>query len=103
MSDYSEIQKKIEGVVASYKQFYPDDYIAVVREVKKKQLNLKNKFGDMTKDTDILERPLLEIPETLFFLINKILSEDEIKFWYTIKGQHWFGKKYPEFLLTSKI
>jgi hypothetical protein len=103
MSDYSEIQKKIIGVVDSYKQFYPDDYLAVVKIVKDKRENLKNKFGDMTKKLDYMERPLTEYPETLFFLLNKILSEKEMEYFSSTKGHHWFATQYPEFRITAKV
>jgi hypothetical protein len=71
--------------------------------VKDKRENLKNKFGDMTKKLDYLERPLCEFPETLLFLLNRIMSEDDMKFFNSLKGQQWFGKKYSEFRVTSKI
>ena len=103
MSDYSEIQKKIIGVVDAYKQFYPDDYKVVVKIVKEKRLNLKNRFGDITKQMDTMKRRLTEYPETLFFLLNKILSEDEMKYFSSLKGHHWFANRFPEFRITEKV
>jgi|SRR6185369_946793 len=103
MSDYSEIQTKIVGVVNSYRQFYPDDYVAVCKIVKDKRENLKNKFGDLTKTTDLLERPLTEYPETLFFLLNQILTQDEMKYFSSLKGHLWFAKTFPEFRVTTKV
>src|ERR1044072_9269646 len=105
MSDYSEIQNKIIAVVNSYKQFYPDEYIAVYKQVKERRMHLPNKFGDLTKTnkTDILERPLNEFPETLFTLFNKTLSESESQYFNSIKGQHWFGNHFSEFRVTTKV
>jgi hypothetical protein len=105
MSDYSEIQKKIVSVVEAYKQFYPDEYVAVCKQVKDRQAHLPNKFGDFTKTnkTDVLERSLNEFPETLFFLFQKTLSESEQKYFNSIKGQHWFGKHFSEFRVTKTI
>jgi len=102
MSDYSEIQKKIESVVTAYKQFYPDDYLAVVKIVREKRENLKNKFGAI-KEADFIERPLTEYPETLFFLFNKVLSEEEMKYFSSLKGHSWFATKFPEFRVTHKV
>jgi hypothetical protein len=99
----NDIKKKITDTVTAYKQYYLDDYNTVVKEVKNKRESLKSKFGDMSKGTDVLERPLNELPETLFFLLTKTLTEEEMKYWYTIKGQYWFGRQFPEFRVTSKI
>jgi hypothetical protein len=103
MKENSDIQQKIIDTVTAYKQFYLEDYLAVVKEVKNKRDDLKNKFGDMSKTTDVLERPLNELPSTLFFLLGKALSEDEMKYWYTTKGLYWFGRQFPEFRVTKSI
>jgi|SRR6185369_3224176 len=105
MADYSELQNKIVGVVEAYKQFYVDEYKAVCKQINERRKHLPNKFGDITKTnkTDALERPLNEFPETLFFLFNKLLSESENKYFNSIKGQHWFGNRFPEFRVTSRI
>lgn len=105
MADYSEIQNKIVSVVDAYKQFYVDEYKAVCKQVDERRKLLPNKFGDMTKTnkTDVLERPLNEFPETLFFLFSRTLSEAENKYFNSIKGQHWFGKRFPEFRITGSI
>lgn len=86
-----------------YKKNHLTEYEAVKKIVSYKRDNLKVKYGDMTKETSAIERPLNEIPETLWnFLIVKMNAQEWD--WFKGKeGQHWLGKTYSEFRITTKI
>lgn len=90
-----EAQDKITKVVQSYKQFYPDEYAFVTKEIKRKRGNLKNKYG--TTGMDVIERPMTEVPETLFFLLQKLLTEQELQYYSSKTGTRWFQETFSDF------
>lgn len=96
-------KQKIEPIVRVYKELYPTAYKVVCAACKAKRNNLKNKYGDLTDKTDIIERPLLEYPENIYTALVKSLSPEEMTWFSSKAGVRWFGRKYPEFLITDKI
>lgn len=90
-----DAQLKITAIVEQYKKFYPDEFDFVIRQIADKRKNLNNKFAE-TK-MDFAERALTEVPETLFGLFQKTLSEDEIAYYASREGTRWFAKTFPVF------
>lgn len=96
-----EAQNKLKATVEQYKKFYPDEYIFVCNQIKQKRVNQNTKFAD-TK-MDFAERALTEVPETLFGLFQRLLSESEIQYYASKEGTRWFAKTYPEFRVGDKV
>jgi len=92
------MKTKIKQIVEQYKQLFPSEYKEVVILVAEKKLQNAlndNKFGKI--EGEILERQLMEYPETLYNMIMMKL-EDEEKIWFNSKkGALWFAKHYKEF------
>ncbi len=97
-----EAQNKIKAVVEQYKIFYPEEYRFVARQIADKRKNLNNKFAK-TKGMDYAERALTEVPETLFGLFQKTLSEDEVSYYASKEGTRWFAKTFPDFRSGEKV
>ena len=95
-----EAQNKLKATVEQYKKFYRDEYIFVCNQIKQKREN-QNKFA-ATK-MDFAERALTEVPETLFGLIQRLLSEDEIQYYASKQGTLWFANTFPEFRAGDKL
>lgn len=100
---HEDTQSKINTIANAYKRYYKDEYEAVTRQIKMNREKMGNKFGDLSKKMDTVERPLTEVPETLIFLFQKALSDDEMAYYLSKDGTRWFGKSFPEFRLTHKI
>ena len=96
-----DAQKKIHSVVEQYKKFYPDEYEFVVKQIATKRTHLNNEFAE-TK-MDYAERALTEVPETLFFLLQRILSEDEMSYYASKQGTRWFAKTFKDFRSGVKV
>ena len=95
-----DAQLKIKGVVDGYKLIYSDEYSFVVKQIKDKRL-LNNTYAE-TK-MDYAERALTEVPETLFTLFHKTLTEDEMAYYASREGTRWFAKTFPEFRSGEKL
>lgn len=50
-----------------------------------------------------LQRALFQTPETLHNMIVMGLLPDEMVWFKSIEGGHWFAKKFPAFRLPQKI
>lgn len=97
-----DAKAKITALVESYKTFYKQEYNDFLRG-QKVALDLKaNKWGEI-KGTDIIERRVYDIPETLFSIFQIRLTPEELTFLYSKKGALWFAKEFIEFRYTEKI
>jgi DNA replication protein DnaD len=94
-------QIKIKGIVKDYKELFPDEYNSVVEYLKKKRVNTK-KFAEV-KGSDIVQRLLYEIPETLQTILSSRLNEDEKKWFESVTGGRWFADNFREFVLAEKL
>ena len=101
--EYSDVKKKIKLIVKQYKKDNPYEYKLVVDIIKKKRDNQKNRFADLTKSMDTVNRALYETPERLWFEISWSLSDEEKEWFRTTKAARWFVRTFPEFRLTEKV
>lgn len=93
---------KIEQVIIQYKKLFKNEYDQFIAG-KAERLNLnKDEFGSSGEDT-LVERVVLELPETLHNLINKKLNKDESGYYESKEGKRWVAKKYKEFRASEKI
>jgi len=91
---------KITHVVRDYEKFLKSDYDAYLN-VKKEREPL-NEFSEF-KGFDILERHLIEFPEILFFILQKVLLKDEWNWFASKRGQRWFASTFNEFAVPQKL
>lgn len=96
-----DAQNKITSLVDKYRLLHPEEYAFVVKQIRNNRENLKNKFAETGMDT--VERALTEVPETLFEMFLKGLSEDELAYYSSKEGTRWFAKSFREFVVGSKI
>ncbi|MEM4270780.1 MAG: hypothetical protein QXO70_01645 [Candidatus Pacearchaeota archaeon] len=97
-----ETKKKIEKIVSDYISLFPSEYEMFLAGIRAKT----NEGTGEIKKTDIIHRPLFEIPETLDKMLSRSLSEDELAwFWRDKKkeGIRWFAKKFKSFRISQKV
>jgi len=99
----SETKDKIRGIVKTYLEIYSTEYSQFHTGLLAKRGNLRDKFAS-TKGSEIIERELFEIPETLYTILLSRLSPAEINFWRSRPGSIWFAKAFQkEFGVPEKI
>jgi len=95
-------KEKIKRIVGEYKRMFPGEYNLVIKQIKRNRDNQRTKFAEM-KQTGIVERALIEIPETLNTMFRLRFTENEEEEFRTKKAMRWFAKEYPMFSLAEKI
>lgn len=107
MNELHEITKgKLRACFEYYKREFPDDYKANAADVKVIRDNLKNKYGDLTKNADVLIRHLYEWPEVLHGIVTGSLTDAEKVALFSDPQHtliHWVARTFPEFRITSKV
>jgi len=95
----NEVQQKVIGIVEGYKKLFPDEYRAVILQVK------ENKKKQGKSKAESLDRALMEIPETLHAMLFNNLAAEEYQWLYgnDKKGHRWLAKHYKEFTLVENI
>ena len=103
-----ETKKKIAQTVRDYIALYPEEYKAFQAQMKTRQEDLISDYAEVEGD-HVMTRALLEVPETLNWLIKHKLSDEE---WdeftkddasKTSPGQRWFARKFPAFRVTKDV
>ena len=80
----------------------PNEYEEVKRIVAEKREN-QVLGGDLTKQTDFIERALCEYPTNLWDIINANTTPEEMIQFTSKEGARWFVRSYKEFSLVNKI
>jgi len=108
--DKEQVEKaktKITEIIKQYIRLFPSEYEAFKRSVAPKK---ENDFAEI-KGSDIIERQLYELPETLHYALRKGL---EIEEWAWLQndtlygyarnrgGVRWFIRAFPEFKITKE-
>lgn len=94
--------EKIRKLNEFYKLTLPDEYRAVLKHVVEKRKLLKNELAAVNGE-HVLERHLMEWPESLYTMIYKELDEVEFAEFVTTKGQRSCAKVFPEYRIPTKI
>lgn len=99
MDSVKEIKVKIENQVDEYLKMFPEEAKAFIEQIKPKQVldGELNKF----KGTDMIQRPLHEMPETLFIMIKMQLTDKEFEWHGSKEGGRWFAKRFKGMALTT--
>lgn len=95
-----EAKVKMTNYVNAYKSLYKDEFLQFATAQKVNQLNQKDKYSEV-KGSEIIERKLGEIPETLYAIFKSRLEPSEFEWFRTTPGAHWFYKTFPEFSETK--
>lgn len=99
-----QVKEKVKNQVERYKELFPEEYKTVVAYLKEKRKNLFTKFGELKKgSSEILERGMFEIPETLDTMLNINMTVEQNQYRKTKEFAYWFMKEYREFLIPEKL
>lgn len=93
---------KIRQYVESYKEVFSGEFRSFMQAQKPKldDLAKSNKYAEV-KGSDVVERQLGEMPETLFLLLQKNLTAQEYIWYQSMPGQAWFFNTFTEFKVTG--
>lgn len=101
------IKNNITHLVNAYKWAFPDEYRAVIEQVRNNRQKNYYKTGDITKLKGSsgagAERPIHEISETLFTILHRRLTEEQLAWFGSKQGARWFAKTFPEFSSVEKL
>jgi hypothetical protein len=98
----TEVQHKISGVVEHYISLFPAEWNDFQWSMKQKKSDLKNDLAEI-KHNDVVQRKLSEVPELLWSLLMKMLNDEEMEYYRSIKGQQWLIRKYPAFCSPERV
>jgi len=98
-----EAKIKIEECVTEYKQVFTEEYILFKQFVIDNRKELRDEDYGSVEGDHIVERKLLEMPETFYAFLLKALTSEEFKWFKTKTGHRWFARKFNEFCLVKKI
>lgn len=95
-------KQKITNVVKTYQEVFNREFqnFLLGQKPKTDAAVTDNKFAEL-KGSDVVERQLGEIPETLFVLLMKHLSPEEYVWYQSRKGAQWFYNTFKEFKVTG--
>lgn len=92
---------KINKYVEVYKDVFKGEFRDFIKGLKPKvdDLQKENKFAKV-EGSEIVERQLGEMPETLFLMLTKNLGPEEYAWWQSQAGQKWFFNNHQDFKVT---
>jgi hypothetical protein len=93
------MKEKLKKIVQNYCILFADELRLFKMQTNHK---ISRDTGEL-KYTDMVRRPLYEIPENLDKMIKKGLNDEEKEYLKSIEGGRWFAKTFKEFSLITKI
>lgn len=96
------LRNKITIVVNSYEKTFPVEFKTFCREMARKRGAQANNVSSFKK-TELIEREILEYPETLYDLLLLNLTTAEFKFFETKECTRWFAKTFPQYRIAKMI
>ena len=94
------LKRKIKHAVTLYKETFFDEYIIVIQQIKEYRDSLKDDFAKVDGD-HVLKRELFRVPEKLYTIIVKNLSDEELQMMDSKEYSKWFIKEFPQFKITK--
>lgn len=96
---------KVETAIREYARLFPDELKAFTTSVAEKVDKKDTKFAEV-HGSDMLERHLFDMPETLYYAINRMLTKEEFDWLFNRTGDDpsglkWFLSTYPSFSITG--
>lgn len=91
----------IGAYVDEYKRTFPSEWSGFLRSNADKLRASNDDFGEVM-GSDLVERKLFEMPETLYTILTLRLSKDDMDWFRTKEGSRWFAKAYPQFRTSTR-
>lgn len=92
---------RIAEIIKEYIRTYPIEWADFCLAVKEKLSLSSNDFGEIS-GSDLIERKLFEMPETLYIIFKLKMDEAEFEWFKTKEGSRWFVKTYPQFNTSAR-
>lgn len=94
-------KKLITKIVKDYTIAYKEEFALFKQAMGMKKSTLRDEFGK--PEGSDYHRALLEFPETLYTDFIMKLNEEQLVWFKTKEGAHWFAKEFPLFCLPNKV
>lgn len=94
-------KEHIDILVRDYVKNYPQEWNDFQKSIKEKLSLSKDEFGIM-EGSELIERKLYEIPETLYTILKLRLSLEDWDWYQAKEGARWFASHYPQFRTSEK-
>jgi len=91
----------IKTYVREYTLAFPQEWEAFKEAMEVKLGQSKDAFGEIA-DSELIERKLFEMPETLYTILDMKLSKEDFSWFKTKEGSRWFAKQYPQFRTSDR-
>lgn len=95
-------QTNISNVVKDYMEMFPKEYDQFCNSIAHKRELQKDEYSKVDADT-VLQQFVYEIPETLYFMFGRILTEEDGDYLDSKEGAEWFGRTFKQFSTALKI
>lgn len=98
------LKQKIRNAVDLYILSFNSEYIVFKVQLEEYRKNLKNDYATAVSDDGrehALEREMYQMPEKLYYLILKNLSDEELTSMDTKEFARWFVEAFPDFKVTK--
>jgi len=97
----NQAKQKIRTIVANYIVLDPQEFASFCKEQKEWRKKEANAFASST--SDVVERKIFEIPDTLYSMLKIRLSDEDMDWFRTKEGARWFAKSFKDFRSSEKI
>lgn len=96
-----DVRGRITVLVEEYQRLFPVEFHNFLNGQRQKlsELQADNKFATL-EGSEVVERQLGEMPETLFVLLERNLTSDEYTWYQKHEGQKWFYNTFPQYKIT---
>jgi len=94
------LKRKVKHAVDLYKETFNEEYNLVVKQIKDHRDSLKSDYGQ-TEGDHVIKRELFRVPEKLYTIIVKNLSDEELQMMDTKEYSKWFLKEFAQFKVTK--
>jgi hypothetical protein len=99
---------KIQKIVTNYKKVFFDEFESFKKSNSINISKNKDKFGQVDSGIDLVERKMIELPESLYIMLQHGLDPEEFSWLFPQNnpqntGLKWFVRSYPEFRAMEKL
>lgn len=97
-------KRAITRIVNDYRKLYPDEYAAVIEQLRLTRAQNKDDLASTGHD-GVIHQKMYEIPATLYDMLLARLKETERKEFQDqeLGGPRWFAQTFKEFAIAEKI
>ena len=94
-------KQKISFIVRRYIADFPDEFAIVKRGIEAKRKMTRDEYATLEGSKD--SRALFELPERLHERLALSLNEEELVWFKSKSGAHYFARHFPVFALPDSI